>query len=72
MLAAGELTPAGFKKAMSKMDVLAKGSEAVIARIAATRQSQPNWKSLLKPVEPLHQELEAYDNTTSRSPAQAG
>jgi hypothetical protein len=39
MLAAGELIPAGFKKMVSKMDVLTKSPNAVIARSEATRQS---------------------------------
>jgi len=72
MLAAGELTPAGYKKLVLKLDVLANVPYAVIARSVATRQSRFNGKSRLMRVESLHQVLKAYDNTTSRSHAQAG
>lgn len=40
MLAAGELTPAGLKKLVSKVEVLTNIIYAVIARSGATRQSR--------------------------------
>ena len=67
MLAAGDLTPVGLKKLVSKMDVLTNIIYAVIARSGATRQSRSYRKSRLKPVEHIYKELEADDNDIPQS-----